>query len=97
MTKLESLEKLNEENKQELQKARGEFDQAFAHAAHDLEREQAAREQPSLENLSRKSSVIHSGTNRQVTVNLVASTRVLGKGSFGEVDVVQELSTGVCS
>ena len=65
-------------------------------AAQDEERHKASLEQPGLDAQSQLPDHLHrnSGANREVLVRFV-SIRMLGEGSYGEVDEVREKTTGV--
>lgn len=65
-------------------------------AAQDEEREKANLEQPSLNAQRKLPDHLHrnSGANREVQARFI-STRILGQGSYGEVDEVRESTTGV--
>lgn len=64
-------------------------------AAEDLERKRAEQSQPGLKDLSQLPDLLHphSGSDRAIPVRFI-SKRVLGCGSYAEVDEVAEASTG---
>lgn len=64
-------------------------------AAGDQAREEANRQQPSLDAQRKLPSILHrdSGFNREI-ISTFVSTKRLGSGSFGEVDEVRETTTG---
>lgn len=78
----------------QLEKARGRYDVMVNQVAEDKERERAELEQLSLD--AQRTLPDHlrqnSSSNREVQVRFV-SIRKLGRGSYGEVDEVRELST----
>ena len=80
----------------QLEEARGTYDLMVHQAVEDEDRERATLEQPSLETQRHLSDQLHrnSKANREVQASFV-SIRVLGEGTFGEVDEVRELTTGV--
>ena len=79
----------------QLEEARGRYDVMVNQAIEDEERENANREQPSLDAQRTMPDIIHdnSTSNREIQARFV-SHRFLGSGSYGEVDEVRELSTG---
>ena len=79
-----------------LEEARGRYDVLVSQVAEDEERKRADIEQPSLDAQRTLPDYSHqNGTSiREVQVRWV-SQRSLGHGSYGHVDEVRELSTGV--
>lgn len=75
--------------------ARGRYGVMAAHAAEDEERERRHLEQPSLEAKRNLPDDIHpdSTSNRELQVRFVLIGS-LGRGSYGDVDEVRELTTG---
>ena len=80
----------------QLEEARGRYDLMVNQAAQDEERDKAILEQPSLDAQRKLPDHLHrnSGANREVLAKFV-SYRMLGEGSYGEVDEVRESTTGV--
>lgn len=78
-----------------IEEARGTYDVMVNQAAEDEEREKTDLEQPSLDAKRNLPDIIHrhSTSTREVQVRFV-SERFLGRGSFGDVDEVRELTTG---
>ena len=83
------------EKARRFEEARGKYDVMVHHASEDEERERKHLEQPKLDAQRTLPDHTHvdSGYTREVTVRFV-SIRNLGRGSYGDVDEVQELSTG---
>ena len=77
------------------EEARGRYDVMVHQATEDKEREEMHLEQPSLD--AQRTLPDHTHVNskytREVTARFV-SIRNLGRGSYGDVDEVRELSTG---
>ena len=67
----------------------------ITHVAEDKEREERDLEQPSLDATRNLPDLVHqnSTSTREVQVRFV-SQKFLGRGSYGDVDEVRELSTG---
>lgn len=84
---------INDTN-QRLEKARGEYVVMVAHAAEDEARRKADQEQPKLKQEADLPSLLHShsGHTRSITISFVQK-RILGRGSYGEVDEVAEETT----
>lgn len=78
-----------------IEEARGTYDLLVNQAAEDEEREKTDLEQPSLDAQRHLPDHIHpnSASTREVQVRFV-SLRFLGRGSYGDVDEVRELTTG---
>ncbi|KAL8718630.1 MAG: hypothetical protein Q9225_004248 [Loekoesia sp. 1 TL-2023] len=76
--------------------ARRKYDVMVNQAAEDEARQQTDKEQPSLESQRTLPDSVHehSNSNTEIQVSF-ASNRALGSGSFGDVDEVRELTTGI--
>lgn len=81
------------ETAKQLEEARGRYDVMVNQAAEDEEREKTDLEQPDLDAQRNLPHKIHQNSTREVQVRFI-SKRHLGRGSYGEVDEVRELSTG---
>lgn len=95
LTREEALRKHITDTAKRLQEARGIYDLMVNQAAEDEERAKAHVEQPSLDAERSLPDHLHqnSESDRVVQVGFI-SRHVLGRGSYGEVDEVRELSTG---
>lgn len=95
VTKEEALSTYIAEIARRLQEARGTYDQMLNQAAEDEDRARAHVEQPSRDAERSLPDRLHqnSKSTREVQVRFV-SIRTLGHGSYGEVDMVAESSTG---
>ena len=85
-----------EESGTKFEVARGTYDTMVDQTAQDEERERTSREQPTVEAQRTLADLPHGdGTaEREMQAHFVWQRR-LGGGSYGEVDEVRELSTGV--
>ena len=94
-TKEEALTQYISDTAKRLQEARGIYDLMVNQAAEDEERTRAEFEQLSLDAERSLPDHLHhnSTSSREVQVRFV-SKKPLGRGSYGEVDEVRELSTG---
>lgn len=93
LTRDEVLENYIAETAKRLEEARGRYDVMVNQAAEDEEREKTDLEQPDLDAQRTLPHRVHENSTREVQVRFV-SKKHLGRGSYGEVDEVRELSTG---
>jgi serine/threonine protein kinase len=94
---MEELESFIKTKTQIFEISRGAYVQAVNLAAQNREiGKLSAKDAATIAREGKEDSLIHpgSGANREVPVMFVSQAR-LGGGSFGEVDIVQEISTGV--
>jgi len=89
----QSLQEYINSIQQSYETARGIHGKRFSKEAEDFDRSEKEAQQPTLSAQRNLPSIMHKDMNRELEVSFI-SQKHLGNGSFGDVDEVQELTTG---